>query len=181
MSSKKSTTTFHSSLASLSKSAFSGTQQENLLKSFTPSSGINFGKPSNLNALNPSQDSGFSWSGLAKQAATDGVDSIFKTASGGGTLAGFGLSPIISGIAGLFGLGQPKSVPALQLFQLPHAVKQTAHIQTGSGTPSTSSAVHVHVQAMDSQSFMSRSNDIAKAVKTAMLNSHSLNDVVSEL
>jgi hypothetical protein len=181
MSSKKSTTTFHSSLASLSKSAFSGTQRQNLLTGFTPSSGINFGKPSNLNALNPSQDSGFNWSGLATQAATDGVESIFKSASGGGALASFGLSPIVSGIAGLFGVGQPKSLPALQLFDLPEAVNQTAHVQTGSSTSSSSSAVHVHVQAMDSQSFMNRSNDIAKAVKTAMLNSHSLNDVVSEL
>src|SRR5690349_6786018 len=98
MSNKKSTTTFRSSLANLSKSAFSGTQRENLLTGFTPSSGINFGRPTNLNALNPTQSSGFSWSGLAKQAATDGVESILKSASGGGALAGFGLSPIISGI-----------------------------------------------------------------------------------
>jgi hypothetical protein len=41
--------------------------------------------------------------------------------------------------------------------------------------------VHVHVKAMDSQSFMDRSNEIANAVKSAMLNSHSLNDVVSEV
>ncbi len=41
--------------------------------------------------------------------------------------------------------------------------------------------VHVHVSAMDTQSFMDRSSDIAKAVKNAMLQSSSLNDVISEI
>jgi len=41
--------------------------------------------------------------------------------------------------------------------------------------------VHVHVSALDTQSFMDRSNDIAKAVKNAMLQSNSLNDVISEI
>ena len=44
-----------------------------------------------------------------------------------------------------------------------------------------SSNVTVNVQAMDSQSFMARREDIARAVREAMLQSHSLNDVVSEL
>ncbi len=39
---------------------------------------------------------------------------------------------------------------------------------------------HFHVSAMDTQSFVDRSSDIAKAVKTAMLQSNSLNDVVAE-
>jgi hypothetical protein len=34
---------------------------------------------------------------------------------------------------------------------------------------------------MDSQSLVDRSNEIANAVKIAMLNSHSLNDVISEV
>jgi len=41
--------------------------------------------------------------------------------------------------------------------------------------------VHVHVSALDTQSFMDRSNDIAKAVKNALLQSSSLNDVISEI
>ncbi len=41
--------------------------------------------------------------------------------------------------------------------------------------------VHVHVSALDTQSFMDRSNDIAKAVKNAMLQSSALNDVISEI
>jgi hypothetical protein len=39
----------------------------------------------------------------------------------------------------------------------------------------------VNVSAMDSQSFMDRSGDIAQAVRQAMLSMNSINDVVSEL
>jgi hypothetical protein len=41
--------------------------------------------------------------------------------------------------------------------------------------------ITVQVQAMDSRSFMDHSQDIAKAVRDAMLNMHSLNDVISDL
>ncbi len=34
---------------------------------------------------------------------------------------------------------------------------------------------------MDSRSFMDHSDDIARAVREALLNAHSLNDVMSEL
>jgi len=46
----------------------------------------------------------------------------------------------------------------------------------GGGSPIT-----VQVQAMDARSFMDRSSDIAAAVRDAMLNLHSINDVVSNL
>jgi hypothetical protein len=39
----------------------------------------------------------------------------------------------------------------------------------------------VNVQAMDSQSFLDHSSDIAQAVRNAMLNMSSINDLVSEL
>jgi hypothetical protein len=41
--------------------------------------------------------------------------------------------------------------------------------------------ITVNVQAMDSRSFLDHSDDIARAVRDAMLNMHALNDVVSEL
>jgi len=47
--------------------------------------------------------------------------------------------------------------------------------------PRAGAAITVNVQAMDSQSFLDRREDIARAVREAMLQSHSLNDVVSEL
>ena len=41
--------------------------------------------------------------------------------------------------------------------------------------------ITVNVQAMDARSFMDRSNDIALAVRDAMLNLNAINDVVNEL
>lgn len=41
--------------------------------------------------------------------------------------------------------------------------------------------ITVQVQAIDSRSFLDHSEEIAKAVRQAMLNSHCLNDVVTEL
>jgi hypothetical protein len=59
----------------------------------------------------------------------------------------------------------------------------------GSGSGSNGSAtggagaaqITVNVQAMDSQSFLDHSNEIAQAVRAAMLNSNSINDVVNNL
>jgi hypothetical protein len=55
----------------------------------------------------------------------------------------------------------------------------------GSGTSSSSTqqgqSILVQVQAMDSQSFMDHSQDIAQAVRQAMLNLHSVNDVIMDL
>jgi hypothetical protein len=48
---------------------------------------------------------------------------------------------------------------------------------SGAGAPQ----VNVSVQAMDAQSFMDYSGEIAKAVRGAMLNLGSINDVVNEL
>jgi hypothetical protein len=41
--------------------------------------------------------------------------------------------------------------------------------------------ITVNVQAMDARSFLDRSGDIAAAVREAMLNLNSINDVVNEL
>ena len=57
---------------------------------------------------------------------------------------------------------------------------------SSTGTPPSSAAtatpqITVNVQAMDAQSFMDYSSQIAQAVRGAMLNLSSLNDVVNEL
>lgn len=52
---------------------------------------------------------------------------------------------------------------------------------SGAGTRVSAPQVTIQVQAMDSRSFLDHSDQIALAVRQAMLNSHSLNDVVSEL
>jgi hypothetical protein len=41
--------------------------------------------------------------------------------------------------------------------------------------------ISIQVNALDSRSFMDHSYEIAQAVRQAMLDSHSLNDVVSDL
>ena len=41
--------------------------------------------------------------------------------------------------------------------------------------------ITVNVQAMDARSFLDRSSDIAAAVRDAMLNLNSINDVVNDL
>jgi hypothetical protein len=186
----KKTTTGPSLTASLSKlnsSAFSGIRKQTLSAGLPNSQGINFGLPSNRKALLQPTSAGTDWTQLASKVASGGATSALSGHSGSSgisALSKLGLGPIVSGIAGLLGSGTAKTPPALQLFRLPGAISQTAHVNSSPaprGGGNGGSTVHVHVQAIDSQSFMSRSNDIAKAVKSAMLNSHSLNDVVSEL
>jgi hypothetical protein len=115
---------------------------------------------------------------------------------------GLGLfSPIVSGIMSLFGLGSSNSAPApLPFYTAPPRVQMsdtlrtatpstasTGGAATGGSTPNSASAasaspqVTVNVSAMDSQSFMDRSSDIANAVREAMLNLHPINDVVANL
>jgi hypothetical protein len=165
---------------------------------------------------------------LSNTSAQNGhsvADTAGKVASGlfGGT---FGLlSPLISGIAGLFSGNSapaplpvytppaPVAVDATLRSAVPGA--QTANLSTpagslaggstqksavsnvvveapGSQPPANRSAsvpaqaaavsqITINVNAMDSQSFMDRSADIASAVREAMLNLHPINDVVANL
>jgi hypothetical protein len=120
--------------------------------------------------------------------------------SGGGGLSdilggGFGLSPLISGILGLFGGGSTAPAPLVP-FQMPSSVQFQGGIDGPGGggltaadygangaprsaSPSGGQNVTVQVNAMDSKSFLDHSDDIAQAVRQAMLHSNSLNDVVA--
>jgi hypothetical protein len=51
----------------------------------------------------------------------------------------------------------------------------------GGAVGGAATQITVNVQAMDARSFMDRSNDIALAVRDAMLNLNSINDVVNDL
>jgi len=121
-----------------------------------------------------------------------------KVASGltGGALS---LSPILSGLLHLFGSGTSNAPPPLVKFALPPAIAfqaanvpgaQTAGVDfsqggaprvIGSAAPPVTQHITVQVQAMDSRSFMDHSQDIARAVREAMLNMHALNDVIGDL
>jgi hypothetical protein len=115
---------------------------------------------------------------------------------GGALLNGFGVSPIVSGLLKLFGGGSPGAAEVpLTKYAAPGAVRidagvvggEIAAVDRGSGDRlrvlGGPAATHVTVQvnAMDSRSFLDRSDEIAKAVRLAMLESHSINDVVAEL
>jgi hypothetical protein len=67
----------------------------------------------------------------------------------------------------------------------PAANQQTSSQPAGSQPASTGASstqqITVQVQAMDSQSFLDHSDDIAQAVRRAMLNMSSLNDIVNDL
>lgn len=145
------------------------------------------------------QDSSASKSG---QSAGGEIGSVASGILGGGLGL---LSPIISGIMSLFGLGgsSPAATP-LPFYTPPPGVQMSDTLRTA--TPSEASAssgsaagsgggasaggasaanaspqVTINVNAMDSQSFMDRSGDIANAVREAMLNLHPINDVVASL
>jgi hypothetical protein len=121
------------------------------------------------------------------------VESTASSLLGGGILG----SPILEGILSLFGGGGGSSQSAaLTPFALPPAVSyegaltaggQVAPADTGqNGQPrslaqTSNTTVTVQVNAMDSQSFLDHSDDIAQAVRSAILNSSSLNDVLTSL
>ena len=79
--------------------------------------------------------------------------------------------------------GMPRAYSAAQATGNGTASNGTAN---GSGTVQSSGGgaapqITVNVQAMDARSFLDRSSDIAAAVRDAMLNLSSINDVVNDL
>jgi hypothetical protein len=114
---------------------------------------------------------------------------------------GLGLSPLLAGIASLFGGGGDRSTPVpLTKFALPPSIQATGGVNESGGQAfavdnpqgglpraaptggqaSAPAQITVQVQAMDSKSFLDHSGDIAMAVRQAMLESSVLNDVVRE-
>jgi hypothetical protein len=137
----------------------------------------------------------------AGEAAKSAVSSI-----GGFSALSMGpaLLPLITSIAKLFGgsKGETASSPAAA-FAMPAPLRVEAGIGSGGGggvsydangvprfdtrrvsetVPPTRWApeINIQVQAIDSRSFMDHSEEIARAVREAMLESHMLSDVVGE-
>jgi hypothetical protein len=114
---------------------------------------------------------------------------------------GIGMSPLISGLARLFGSGGgTNDTPVFAPYTLPDPTRldtgfsptrgsRVYEVDYGaSGQPRTGEEakpvnppqVSILVQALDSRSFLDRSDEIARAVREALLSSHSLNDVVAD-
>ena len=133
--------------------------------------------------------------------ATGGVTGTISNIASSLTGGILSLSPILSGLLHLFENGSSSTPPPLVNFSLPPSLSfQDANApgagfsavdynqrggpraaSTSGAASQPSSQVTVQVQAMDSRSFMDHSDEIAKAVREAMLNMHSLNDVISDL
>jgi hypothetical protein len=112
---------------------------------------------------------------------------------------GLGIVPLISGLAGLFSGGGPETPPPLEKYTMPSAISfQSAESEGGlvasdfdqtgaareyapAAAPAAAPQITVNVQAMDARSFMDYSGEIAQAVRGAMLNLSTLNDVVNDL
>lgn len=158
----------------------------------TVATGINFGSPSNSSV--GYQQSSSAWGNLLKQTASGGLSSAVS----GGFVSITGLGGLISGIASLFG-GGSKTLPPLVDFQLPTTQAQTVYVGSSTGTSQSSSigssgspavgsgiypkasSTGVSTPGASGQSLQYQSSQIAQAVKTALLNSNSLGDVISEI
>jgi hypothetical protein len=144
----------------------------------------------NTDALNSSTAKSSGGSSTASNVAGGFLNSIL----GGGILG-----PILSGVMSLFGGGDSTGPSPLTQYAMPSSLNYQGGIQGStvsnvdydqngqprSSSPSTQSSspaqITVNVSAMDSQSFLDRSSDIANAVRKAMLESSSLNDVIGGL
>jgi hypothetical protein len=117
--------------------------------------------------------------------------------SGGGLLGGIlegGLVSLGTAIAGLF-TGGPSTPAPLPVYKPPPSLSVDvanspglpAAVQDQNGGVNAAPArgqgtqVTVNISAMDSQSFLDRSSDIARAVREAMLHMDPVNDLINEL
>lgn len=114
-----------------------------------------------------STGSGTNWEKFLGQVATGGISSVLGGGSGIGSLGGLG--SIFSDLANLF--SSKKTQPALTAFELPAAQNQIIRV----GATGAAGALP---QTSDLQG---QSAAIAQAVKTAILHSSSLNDVIGEI
>jgi hypothetical protein len=154
------------------------------------------GRPTTAAGASSEKTTGDGGRGIAETALSV-VGSVLKN--------GIGFSPLIRGLIGLFGGGSDEPEPApLVKYALPQSLNfGGAETQGGitsvdydqNGMPRAFSSadyregssgaaapqITVNVQAMDSRSFMDHSNEIAAAVREAMLNLNSINDVVADL
>jgi hypothetical protein len=137
----------------------------------------------------------------ASKAAEAGGGSTVESIAMDVLKSGLGVVPLVTTLFGLFGGGgEAEAPPPMVKYALPERVNfQAAETAAGfaavdydqAGMPRAYAAssgvaagvpqVQVTVNAMDARSFLDRSSEIAAAVREAMLNLNSINDVVNDL
>jgi hypothetical protein len=150
----------------------------------TNASGLRFGGSSSSGTSSPA--TGSQWTNLLKQTASGGISS----ALGGGLKDIGGIASIVSGFIGLFGGGK-STPPPLVHFEAPASQNQTAFVgsatgpanwsESGTSAHTSSKGIYASGQESNVQSLQYQSAQIAQAVKQALLNSSSLNDVIAEI
>jgi hypothetical protein len=159
---------------------------------------INQAQVTTLEANTQAVDQNTSTKGSGGESTASKVGSALEN------VFGLGLSPLISGLVSLFGGGGGSSQPApLVPYVAPPAIHLNAGVSSrydaGSASPfavddaygglprpvptasTQPTQITVQVQAMDSKSFLDHSDDIAMAVRQAMLTSSTLSDVIREV
>ena len=161
--------------------------QETLYRIFAALSGTSMGPVSG--ALTGAVAGEVSQTATAKQDSSSAASIALDVVK-----SGLGVLPLMTTLFGLFGGGDDPAPAPLAKYAMPARVNfEAAETPDGglasvdygqSGAPRSYAAapqVNVTVQAMDARSFLDRSSDIAAAVRDAMLNLNSINDVVNEL
>ena len=136
---------------------------------------------------------------IANSTTRGTAQTVSDTARGAASVvtSGLGLSPLISGLIHLFtGSNKQEPPPPLIKYQLPASIRADAGLNqsndiftidrnaTGEARVSATREapqITLQINALDSKSIMDRSDDIASAVRNAMLHSNSLNDVIQDL
>lgn len=138
------------------------------------------------------------WKNTAEQTSGEGSSALASVGKGIWKWVGRGLAPQWRALIGWLTRDDEEEAPAAPaLYQAPPAVRLEGEVSRtggqeqyqweweqlwrGQARPSSGPQITVQVQALDSRSFLDHSEEIARAVREAMLNSHGLNDVVSEL
>ena len=127
-----------------------------------------------LNALNP----------IGGTSATNILTSLF-------------LGPLWKGVFSLFGHGADEPAPVLTKYPFPEETRtdvsaglringdNSAASYDGLGlsrhAPASPTSINVSINALDARSILDRSDDIAAALKQAMLSNHEINDSLSEI
>ncbi len=129
---------------------------------------INFGNASRAATRNPQTTS--TWSKLLSSTTAGG---LANTLSGAAGFSG-GISTIVSGLTNLF-RGGKTAPPALVAYQLPTSQQQIISIGSSVSTPG------VYGGPASATPFQNQGGQIVQTVKQALLNSSSLNDIITGL